>query len=71
VDLFTSFGESDLSADVDFRLLTNVAIQSQLFASSTKTQRDFLKALGAEVLLMQLLKNNILNNLFIFFFIFF
>lgn len=56
VDVFTSFGESDLSSDVDFRLLTNVAKQSQLFVSETKTQRDFLRELGAEVLLVQLLK---------------
>ncbi len=45
-------GECDLSADVDFRMLSNVAKTAGCSVSSCLTQRDFLRKLGIEVLLV-------------------
>ena len=45
-------GECDLSADVDFRALHNVARQRGLHVSACLTQRTLLRQLGIEVLLV-------------------
>ena len=48
-------GEVDLSVDVDFRLLNNVARQKGL-STAFCTQRDFLRKMGIEVLLVNQLE---------------
>jgi NADH dehydrogenase [ubiquinone] 1 alpha subcomplex assembly factor 7 len=57
VDLFEPAGECDLSANVDFRMLSNAARQSGLKVSACLTQRDFLARIGIQMLLMQMLKS--------------
>ncbi len=49
-------GECDLSTDVDFRSLHNVARERGLHVSPCLTQRDFLRRLGIEVLLVSQLE---------------
>ena len=56
VHLFEPAGECDLSANVDFRMLSNAARQSGLSVSSCLTQRDFLTRIGIQMLLVQMLK---------------
>ena len=55
VPIFESAGECDLSADVDFRMLSNVAKQHGLTTPPMMTQQHFLRAMGIEVLLVQML----------------
>lgn len=57
VPIFEAAGECDLSADVDFRLLKNVAAKFGIASGSCLTQREFLQGrMGSEMLLVRMLE---------------
>nr|CAB3264260.1 NADH dehydrogenase [ubiquinone] complex I, assembly factor 7 [Phallusia mammillata] len=58
VDVLTNVGEADVTADVDFKYLKEIAERCDVMTCGPITQQSFLKNMGIDTRIMMLLRNS-------------